>query len=125
MPRILTVFFVAVVLAGLVSCSTWNGSRVRNIQQNLSRSQVVLQDAHFKNVGRVQGEAQAIYYFGVFGPNEQDLYSKAMADLEKKAGIETGSRALTRIAVDQKVVFGLFHHLRKITVSAMVVEFTE
>ena len=123
--RILPLLVAGLLLAGLVSCSSWRESRVGNIQENLSRSQVVLQDAHFKNIGRIQGEAQAIYVFGVFGPNEQNLYSLAMTDLEKKAGTDKGSRALTRIAVDQKSVYGFFHVLRRITISAMVIEFTE
>jgi hypothetical protein len=118
--RIVVSLLLGASLLIFSGCSSWRG-----LVFNSSQTQVQLQKNNFKVIGRVTGEASAVYVFSVLGPDQQNLVSQAYLDMEKKANLDGGAKAIMNVVVDEKILLSLFHHKLTVYVSGTVVEFIQ
>jgi len=106
----------------LSSCAIHNG-----LTSNLNNhsTEVVLSKKNFKVVGSVQGEAQAMYIFGIGGLSKKAMIAEARANMLANANIVGTSKAIINETVEIKHSFFPFVRLYKVTVSGHIIEFTE
>ncbi len=104
------------------SCAVHSG-----LTTNLNNhtTEVVLSKKNFKVIESVQGEAQAMYVFGIGGLSKKAMIAKAKANMLSKANIVGGSKAIINETVEIKHSFFPIVRLYKVTVSGHIVEFTE
>ena len=118
MKKVFTVLLFAALLTGFLSgCSMTRGNIGHSITTN-----VQLNEANFKVLGSVFGEAQVNYIFGI-GPSDQDLLSQAKIDMLSKADLVGGAKAIVNVTTDVQRTGFLIWRQKKAYVSAEVIEF--
>ena len=88
-------------------------------------TEVVLSKKNFKVLESVQGEAQALYVFGIGGLSKKALIAEAKANMLAKANRVGGSKAIINETVEIKHTLFPIVRLYTVTVSGHIVEFTE
>lgn len=88
-------------------------------------TEIELSRKNFKVINSVQGEAQAMYVFGIGGLSKKALISEARADMLSKADIVGGSKAIINETVEVKHSFLPFVRKFKVIISGHIIEFTE
>jgi PBP1b-binding outer membrane lipoprotein LpoB len=92
---------------------------------NNNTTEVVLSKKNFKVIESVQGEAQAMYVFGIGGLSKKAMVAEARANMLSKSNIVGGSKAIINETVEIKHSLFPIVRLYKVTVSGHIVEFTE
>lgn len=100
------------------SCAIHSGMTTSMTEVELSRK-------NFKVISSVQGQAKAMYVFGIGGLSKKALISEARADMLSKADIIGGSKAIINETVEVKHSFLPFVRTFKVIVSGHIIEFTE
>lgn len=121
MKNTILLLCIAVIFSG---CMATHSGLTTN--SNLHTTDVVLSKKNFKVIARVKGEAEARYVFGIGGISKNALIEEAKTDMFSKADIIGGSKAVINETVEIKnaFYFGIVT-LKKVVVSANIVEFTE
>ena len=117
------IFFLLIGITFLFSsCAVHNG-----LTTNLNNhtTEVVLSKKNFKVIESVQGEAQAMYVFGIGGLSKKAMIAEARANMLSKANIVGGSKAIINETVEITNSRFPIVRLYKVTVSGHIVEFTE
>ena len=117
------IFFILIGITFLFSsCAVHNG-----LTTNLNNhtTEVVLSKKNFKVIESVQGEAQAMYVFGIGGLSKKAMIAEARANMLSKANMVGGSKAIINETVEIKHSLFPIVRLYKVTVSGHIVEFTE
>ncbi|MCH2045931.1 MAG: hypothetical protein MK212_17575 [Saprospiraceae bacterium] len=117
------VFFLFIVLTFLLSSCAVHTGLTNN--HNLHSTDVVLSQKNFNVIARVQGESEALYVFGIGGHNRKAMIAEARADMLSKADILGGAKAVINETVEMKRSTFLMVQIRRVIVSAHVIEFTE
>jgi len=117
-----TLFLLIAISFLFSSCAIHNGLTTNS---NLHNTEVVLSRKNFKVVKSVQGEAQALYVFGIGGLSRKSLIAEARAEMLSDADMIGDSKAVINETVEIKHSFFPFVRVYKVTVSGHIVEFTE
>lgn len=116
-------FFLLVGITFLFSsCAVHSGLTTNS---NNHTTEVVLSKKNFKVIESVQGEAQAMYVFGIGGLSKKALIAEARVNMLSKANIIGGSKAIINETVEVKQSFFPVVRLYNVTVSGHIIEFTE
>jgi hypothetical protein len=115
---------IAPLIMILFSSCGANYALIQHMNEN--STQVQLRRNNFLVTNRVSGSAELDYVLMFGGMNRRRLYENAYANMLESANLLNSSKALINIVTEEHVG-GLppFYFKRTITVSAMVVEFTE
>lgn len=117
------IFFLFIVLTFLFSSCAVHTGLTHN--QNLHTTDVVLSKKNFNVISRVEGESKATYVFGIGGHNKKAMITEARADMLSKADIVGGAKAIINETVEIKRSTFLMVQIRRVIVSAHIIEFTE
>ena len=119
-----SIAFIAPLILILFSSCGANYALIQHLHEN--STQVQLRRNNFRVTDKVSGSAEVEYVLMFGGLNRRQLYENAYADMLRSADLLNSSKALINIVTEEHVG-GLppFYFRRTITVSAMVVEFTE
>ena len=115
--------FVAVFA---VTCFTGCGFNVYPASnQNVSKTEVVLQNKNFRVLGEASGTASATYIIGIGGLSQKAIRDNAVADMYKKARL-AGAQTIVNINVHQHVG-GVppFYCKVQYVATGQIIEFTE
>jgi len=118
------IIILALIVLIFSGCqATHNGFTTNS---NLHTTDIVLSKKNFKVIARVKGEAKATYIFFIGGLSKNALIEEAKTDMFSKADIVGGAKAVINETVEIKnsFYFGLVM-IKKVVVSANIVEFTE
>ena len=120
MQRQIVMLTILVLLAVTVSGCVSSSGRMNN---GFSSSTVLEQGNH-KVINQVQGQHECAYVIGI-PLGVTDLWSNAMNNPRDEANL-TGAQALSNMAHDETTWgVGVFYYIRKLTITADVVEFTK
>jgi outer membrane lipopolysaccharide assembly protein LptE/RlpB len=120
MKKISLLLIAAVAL--LSSCGI-NKGLTNNV--NNHSTEVVLSKKNFKVIAAVQGEAKAMYVFGLGALTKKAMIAEARANMLAKANIVGGAKAIINETVEVKNSFFPIVRFYEVIVSGHVVEFTE
>jgi hypothetical protein len=95
-----------------------------------TNTQVILQEANFKVINSVRGQATASFILGI-GPSQSHLYARAKRNMLESANLSGGgtkSRALINFTTDEQIkYFALYifpvYFSKTVYITADVVEF--
>ncbi len=117
------IIFILLVFSSLLSSCAFHNGLTTN--QNNHSTEVVLSKNNYKVVGRVQGEAQVLYVFGIGGVTRKGLVAEATANMLSNANIVGSSKAIINKTVEVRNSFFPIVQTYKVTVSGYIIEFTE
>ncbi len=123
MKKMFIAIITPLILMLFSSCGV-NYALIQHMNEN--STQVQLRRNNFLVTNKVSGSAELDYVLMFGGMNRRRLYENAYANMLESANLLNSSKALINIVTEEHVG-GLppFFFKRTITVSAMVVEFTE
>ena len=115
-------FFVAFLSATCLSSCGVNTHLVSN--QNLSQTQVLLQNEKFRVLGEASGTARATYIIGIGGLSQKAIMNNAVADMYRQANL-SGPQTIVNINVHSHVggVFPFYYRVTYVA-SGQIVEFS-
>ena len=115
-------FFVTFLSATCLSSCGVNTHLVSN--QNLSQTQVLLQNEKFRVLGEASGTARATYIIGIGGLSQKAIMNNAVADMYRQANL-SGPQTIVNINVHSHVggVFP-FYYIVTYVASGQIVEFS-
>lgn len=97
---------------------------ITNHNQNIT--EVHLNRNNFKFIDQVSASSEATYVLGLGNMRKNKMYENAYSAMMKKANLLNTSRAVVNVMTEEHFSgFVPFYVKRTITVSAMVVEFTD
>lgn len=120
--KLLSLGTAVALLASLTSCST----AMYNTQNNLNtETQIVLDQANYKIIGPVNGQAQTTRVFGIGGLSRRACQANAYADMVSNANLKD-SQAIINVSFDDKGKgFLPIVWIRTVTAKGYVIEFTK
>ncbi len=106
----------------LTSCGTFK-QNYSNI--HASRTDVILQEANFRVIRKVEASAKANYVFGIGGLAKKGLVATAKSRMYEAADLE-GAQIIIKENVEWKrsTYIGNLWGSRSVTVSGLIIEFT-
>lgn len=114
--------FIVAVIFSLTSCGFHNGL-TKNLNSN--NTNVVLSEANYTVVRKVEGEASARYVLGIGGTSKKALINEARKNMLSDSEMTGKSRALIHESVEMHKESVLFVGSITVTVTAYLVEFKE
>lgn len=115
--------FVAVIAISCLAGCGFNLYPCAN--QNVSKTEVILQNKNFRVLGEASGTASATYILGIGGLSQKAIRENAVADMYKKARL-AGSQTIVNINVHQHVGgVAPFYYQVQYTATGQIIEFTE
>ena len=120
MKKMFSILMFTLLVAGFISgCSMSRGKIGHSIITD-----VQLNQANFKVIKSVTGEARANYILGI-GPSDQNLISQAKRNMLAGADLVGAARAIINVTTDIKHSGFIVWRQKTAYVSAEVIEFTK
>jgi hypothetical protein len=121
--RIVNIIFVIVTVLSLSSCYGTHVGVGTNVNSNTTL--VVLKSNNYKVIQKVSGTASGVTFMGV-GGEFRALVENARGDMLRSAGLIGSSRAIINETIESNFnhYLGIIH-VKTVTVSGYVIEFTE
>ena len=121
MKDLIKIFVVLLAIANFSSCGVNNHL---TLNQNLSQTQVLLQNEKFRVVGEAFGTARATYIIGIGGLSQKAIMNNAVADMFRQAEL-TGPQTIVNINVHSHIggVFPFYYRVTYVA-SGQIVEFS-
>ena len=116
---------ILVALVGMLLSSCGMNYAVTG-NYNLNNTQVQLAANNFHVVDELSGSASVSYILMIGGLSEKQLYQNAYSEMQRKADMKNGSRAIANVTSEEHIGGVLpFYFTRTVTVSANLIEFTK